>query len=223
MIVVDSSATMTAATATLRYDFDGSDAGYPFQLRVDILYTLDAEGFSFSVTASNLDPDGWPLPFYNGWHPYFLCDDASAAVVTLDPCTEWLMVQTASGPQYPPPRYSNMVPTGQTVPFSTFNGTTPIGGNSSTPTYYDVEAKATQPCDGYSTRLHDPLSGDVVTIATEGFPFVQVWTGAKSTFGIDAVVLEPLSAMSDGFNNHDNLHVISPGQTFTDTIHVTLA
>jgi hypothetical protein len=66
MQVVESHASDTNATVTLRYDFDGSDKGYPFLLRVDIAYTLDAHGFSFAVTATNRDPAGWPLPFYNG-------------------------------------------------------------------------------------------------------------------------------------------------------------
>ena len=35
-------------------------------------------------------------------------------------------------------------------------------------------------------------------------------------------VLEPLGAMSDGFNNHDGLHIISPGETFTGTYTVSL-
>ena len=66
MQVIDTHASDTSASVTLRYDFDGSDKGYPFLLRVDITYTLDAHGFSFAVTATNRDPEGWPLLFYNG-------------------------------------------------------------------------------------------------------------------------------------------------------------
>lgn len=159
-----------------------------------------------------------------GWHPYFLCEDPSEVVVTLDHCTDWLYVKTATGPQYPAPRYSNMVPTGQTTPFSRFNGSESIGGNASVPTYFDVEAKAAAGCSGnYTTTMLDPVSGDVLRMSATGFPFLQVWTGAKSAFGVNAVVLEPLSAMSDGFNNHDSLHIINPGQVFTDVVHVSLA
>lgn len=52
--------------------------------------------------------------------------------------------------------------------------------------------------------------------------YLQIWTGAKAAFGVDAVVLEPLGAMSDGFNNHDGLHVISPGETFKGSYKVAL-
>ena len=48
------------------------------------------------------------------------------------------------------------------------------------------------------------------------------WSRPRTTFGVSAVVLEPLSAMSDGFNNHDVLHVVSPGQRHVDAFAVTL-
>jgi hypothetical protein len=66
MEVVKTSASDTAASVTLQYSFDGSDPGYPFALNVQITYTLDVHGFSFAVTATNLNKEGWPLPFYNG-------------------------------------------------------------------------------------------------------------------------------------------------------------
>lgn len=171
MHVAGSKASDTGASVTLRYDFNGSDTGYPFLLRVDITYSLSTTGFELTVQASNLDPAGWPLPFYNGWHPYFLCS-ASEAVVTLDPCTKWLYVDVGTGPQYPPPRYSNMVPTGHTHPYTRFNGTRPVGGNVTNPTYFDVEVKATSLCEGgnfpgggFMTTLHDPGSGDTLALA----------------------------------------------------------
>lgn len=51
----------------------------------------------------------------------------------------------------------------------------------------------------------------------------NVVTGAKSIWGVDAVVLEPLSAMSDSYNNHDSLHVISAGETFTSSFGVSVS
>jgi galactose mutarotase-like enzyme len=106
----------TAASVQLGYAFNGSEAGYPFLLTVKITYTLSASGFQVKVEAANDDPNGWPLPFYNGWHPYFLAT-LHTATLQLDPCTHWNHVDVATGPQYPPPRYSNMVPTGHTKPW----------------------------------------------------------------------------------------------------------
>ena len=94
MHVVASHAGPENASVTLRYDFPGSDPGYPFKLRTEITYTLSTgEGeehtraslFTVSVAFTNMDAGGWPLPVYNGFHPYLLCHTYKS-VVTLDPC-----------------------------------------------------------------------------------------------------------------------------------------
>lgn len=63
MTVVASSANDTKATVTLTYTFDGSDKGYPFALHVKIVYALSDNGWKITVSASNQDTAGWPLPF----------------------------------------------------------------------------------------------------------------------------------------------------------------
>ena len=85
------------------------------------------------------------------------------------------------------------------------------------PAYHDDEYKALQPCESnlLRTTLTDPVT-DEVTILTHESRYIQVWTGALSTFGVDAVVLEPLSAMSDAFNNHNGLHILDSGEEYTN-------
>ena len=68
--------------------FDGTEPGYPFLLHVSIAYTLNTEGFWMQVTAINKDPTGWPLPYYNGWHPYCEAARAAARGSPLPLCTE---------------------------------------------------------------------------------------------------------------------------------------
>ena len=135
MEVVNDSVQEGQASVTLRYDFPGTDPGYPFKLRTEITYTLVTQTgrggfygsqFIVSVAFTNLDHAGWPLPVYNGWHPYILCH-TSASIITLDPCTDWAHVDVGTGKEYPPPRFSNMVPIGHVSP-STLNGSQPIGG-----------------------------------------------------------------------------------------------
>lgn len=226
MKLVSSSGGAAAATVKLRYQFDGSDKGFPFALQVEISYTLDAKGFWMQVDASNLDPNGWPLPYYNGWHPYFLVSDMSKAKIVLDNCTSHVHVDVETGPQFPPPRFSNMVPSRHVSPWLKNNGSDAIGGNTSVPTYMDDEVKALRACPGsedsfFATRLVDPvLSDTTVLLHDHSFRYLQIFTGAKATWGADAVVLEPLSAMSDAYNNHDGLHVISAGETFSSRFGV---
>ena len=81
-------------------------------------------------------------------------------------------------------------------------------------------------CDkqqGFTTRLIDTNSGDTVSLHHDlHFPYLQIYTGSKAGGGEDAVVLEPLSAMADAFNNHDGLHVISAGESLTTRFGVSL-
>ena len=72
---------------------------------------------------------------------------------------------------------------------------------------------------GFTTRLVDAKSGQTVRLHHGAhFRYLQIYTGSKAGGGEDAVVLEPLSAMSDAFNNHDGLHVISAGESLTTAI-----
>ena len=156
--------------------------------------------------------------------PSILCH-TSAAIVTLDPCTPWAHVDVGTGPQYPPPRFSNMVPTTHTTRSDRFNGSLPVGGTASAPEYHDDEFKALRPQDCpyplLRTTLHDPVA-EVTTVLHHQSRYLQVWTGALTTFGVDAVVLEPLSAMSDSFNNHDGVHILSAGEQYTNVMAISL-
>lgn len=97
-------------------------------------------------------------------------------------------------------------------------------GTAAVPTYHDDEYKALQPSNKacglngggrFRTKLTDPVT-DYVTILSHESHYLQVWTGALATFGVDAVVLEPLSSMSDAFNNHNGLHILDSGETYTN-------
>lgn len=76
----------------------------------------------------------------------------------------------------------------------------------------------TDPQGGFTTTLSDPATAQSVKLLHNAdMRYLQIFTGAMASFpdGVDAVVLEPLSAMSDAYNNHDGLHVISAGETYT--------
>jgi len=233
MHVASSSADDTHASVILEYTFNAPGEqpaqGYPFALKVAIEYTLTEGRFEVAVRATNLDVGGWPLPFYNGWHPYFLCHPCSAALIVLDTASQWRHVDVAQGPQFPPPRHSNMVPTTHMSSWDRSNGSDPIGpalNPPGAPLYMDDEVKAmSRPSSGfYTTKLVDPATSQAVLLNHDSdMRYLQIFTGAKASFPttpVDAVVLEPLSAMSDGFNNHDGLHTISAGETYVSRFGV---
>ncbi len=128
-----------------------------------------------------------------------------------------------------------MVPTTRTFRWDRFNGSETFGGNASVPTYFDDEVKAIDlsGCSISSTGetkdqqlkhvLYDAATNITVNLHVDQvYKFWQIFTGAKSVSSVDAVVLEPLSSMSDAYNNHDSLHVISADETLTSAYAVSL-
>ena len=189
-----------AALAHIR----NNEPGYPFSLDIRITYTLSRHGLSIDVTATNVNGDGTPLPFYMGWHPYFNCT-AYTSYVMFDPLTDWARLEFNA----------NLDATGITRKSTIFNGSAPIGGTKNEPTYYNDEFKALySPEDSY-VRLIDTASGQTVRLWFDAsFPFVHVYTGSSYTFHEDAVAIEPQSGMTNAYNNHDGLSTISDGQTW---------
>lgn len=200
--------TQSSASLLLSFYYDGtSEPGYPFRMNVIISYTLSEKGFMIALTIANAMPNT-PLPLYVGWHPYFACT-AYKAIVTLDPCTEWNHVVMDS----------NFDPTGVTQVNSTFDGSRPIGGTLTMPTFYDDEFKATLPpsvCHDLKTRLYDPDTQQTVVLwQAANFRFVHIFTGSMSRIGENAIAIEPMSAMADAYNNHDHLSTLSGGEMWT--------
>ena len=213
MIVESQMTDLNSAVVVLSYQFDGNDQGYPFYPFVEITYTLSKQGFDISITVTNSDPAN-PLLFYVGWHPYFKCS-VYQSVITFDKCTRWAHVQLNN----------HAIPTGITNEFMGFDGSTPIGGSAANPTHYDDAYKAlgrnTTECSKYETSLYDPASDQTVVLYQDtGFPIVQVFTGIVSGSGEDAVAIEPMSAMTDSFNNHDHLEILSGGEIWKGSFGV---
>jgi hypothetical protein len=90
--------TESAASLTLEAEFDGTDQGYPFEVKLSFTYTLDPTGFRIDVKAVNVSSEK-SAPFMVGWHPWFNVTDVSAAVIELDPATKYNMSEPTSAPQ----------------------------------------------------------------------------------------------------------------------------
>ena len=208
MTVTNSEINDTHAMLELTYHFDKPVPGYPFTFKVGINYYLSEAGFSMHIVVVNRMAST-PMPFYMGWHPYFACT-AYKAFVVLDKCTLWNHVELNA----------NMDPTGITKPYHGFNGTDPIGGTETNPTFYDDEFKPMQPnhppCDIIESHIYDePTKQTVVLWQDSNFRLVHVFTGAEKSFGQDAIAIEPMSGMADAYNNHDHLSVLSGGETWS--------
>ena len=192
----------------LSYSFYQPLPGYPFTFDVSINYVLSRSTFSMVFYVTNhMESD--PMPFYMGWHPYFLCTPYASYVV-LDDCTPWNHVELNA----------NMDPTGHTSRYNGLNGSDPIGGTFNNPTFYDDEFKPTQPndpeCSYLVTKLYDQPTDQTVVLWQDGsFRLVHVFTGREG-----AIAIEPMSGMADAYNNHDHLTVLSGGETWSGSVGV---
>ena len=210
------SAGKTSANLQLSYQFDGKDPGYPFYPFVQLHYMLSDEGFDIHIEVTNINPTE-PMLFYVGWHPYFNCPVYKCMIMFDRQCNKWAHILLNS----------RAIPTGLSEQFTGFNGGTVIGGTSSNPTHYDDAYKAignpgNMDCSPgiLKTTLYDPEADQTVILYQDNFPIVQVYTGIVSATGEQAVAIEPMSAMTDSFNNHDNLEILSGGETWTGTFGI---
>ena len=211
MLVTKTETYTTYALLQLSCKFNHPLPGYPFDFEVKIDYILSQSDFSINFHVTNV-MESTPMPFYMGWHPYFLCEPSSAYVV-LDPCTEWNHVELND----------NMNPTGETHQYFGLNGNYPIGGTPTNPTFYDDEFKPLQPnsqeCIYIVTKLIDVASNHVVVLWQDSsFRFTHIFTGREG-----AIAIEPMSGMADAYNNHDHLSVLSGGETWSGSVGVFVA
>lgn len=185
MEVVKSEAKADSAVLVLGYGFDGSDRGYPFKLEVMITYRLDAEGFSCTTRARNTGTG--PLPFADGWHPYFTLGKSIDMLELELPATERFVVD------------EQMIPIGREE--FAFDGNL-TGAKFDTGFILSGEGK---------TRLIDRAGNIAIVLwQDKSYPCLQVYTPESRK----SIAIEPMSAATDAFNSGDGLLVLEPGREF---------
>lgn len=164
--------------------------GYPYALRLRIVYRLDGQGLSVTLQATNTGDRR--APYGCGFHPYFTSGDAP-----IDDAR--LQVDAARHLEVTPDR---MVPTG-------------IGEVTGTP--YDFtqgRVIAQMRLDDAYTQVGRVglrlASGRVAELwRDDALPWVQAYTPPSR----DAVALEPCSCPEDAFRSGTDLAVLEPAET----------
>jgi aldose 1-epimerase len=179
--------------------------GYPFQLRLQISYRLDAEaGLTVHTVVSNTGPS--PAPFGAGFHPYLdLADHELDTAELLVPAA--LVLETDQ----------RSIPTG-------FH---PVEG-----TQFDL--RTMRPI-GSLRLDHGfaELTGAVAVLRTEqrtvelrwdgAFGYLQVFTPPFITPGRNAVAIEPMSCPANAFNSGEGLIRLEPGEDWTGSWGIRVA
>ncbi len=221
--VVDEESTDLHAKLTLRYEYEGDTAGYPFPFSLTVIYELALANrlplgshvendqmcaLRVSYAAQNTGPARCPAAF--GWHPYFMFTEEPVDELTLSlPARSPIMLDDA------------MIPTSK------------------------------QPLENAETislnerELDTPFAIMPTGIPAAGHPFAETVltstkTGAKLIIGQqtgegklnylvcytpgrrDSVAIEPQTASVDAFNNGDGLVILNPGEVLSGSMWVRL-
>ncbi len=187
-------------SAQLRFDYTGNYPGYPFKFSAILTYTLtDAQEFKIHLSVKNIDKQ--PLPFGDGWHPYFKLGKTADDLYLQLPTSEKMVLT------------DRMVPDGKTETDNRFLKSFPIKGIS-------LDSVFKLPInEGVAVAELSRPEEDVT---------IQVWqeTGdRKYNFmvvfippGRASVAIEPMTCATNAFNNMNGLIVLQPGEMF-ETSH----
>jgi len=190
-----------SCSVTLSFDFTGRFPGYPFGLKVEVTAALDNDGFTVLTRALNIGDD--PLPFGDGWHPYFAFGD--------DPNVDkWILKIPA---RYIVELDDRLIPTGKLVPVEAkgldFRQPRSISG-----TILDNVFTGLIPDnDGVVTWLADPdIGAEIQVWQDKAYGYLVVFTPPEPYR--DSIAIEPMTCNTNAFNNQEGLIVLRPGESF---------
>ncbi len=181
--------------------------GWPFEVRVEVTYALDAErGLTVTATAHNTGTTR--APFGAGFHPYLSLrghrlDEATLRV----PAAQRLVTDDAQVP----------------VDTAPIDGTPydlremrPLGGAR-----FDDAFTALATADGRGAVELGTASGGARLWFDDVFGYVQVFTVDTLGRGGAAIAVEPMSCPANAFNSGDGLVVLDPAGGWTGSWGIT--
>lgn len=188
-----------SATVTLRYQYDGSDGGYPFPYDCEVQYSLQP-GIHLQLTTTILNCSSANIPLMDGWHPYF---------TTGTPIDD-MELQFASGQIVE--LNAQLVPTGGVLPYTRFQEATPLEGIPLDNCFLLDLSQHTSSC-----TLRDPKKHIAITFYPDhSYPVLQIYIPPHRK----SIAIENLSGAPNAFNNEIGLIVLPAGvsRVFTTAI-----
>lgn len=189
----------TGASATFVLELPAT-YGYPFQVRCETTYTLDADtGLGVSVSGTNVGPS--PAPFGASTHPYLTCagrplDECSISL----PARSVLLTDEVNSP-------TRLVPVAEAG--LDLSGPRSLEGVCSDHAFTDLPAS-------WSVELHHPSAPGVRL--TSDAPWVQLYTAER--IGRRAAAVEPMTCPPDAFNRDPDGVLLQPGETRTLSLQI---
>lgn len=176
--------------------YGGDIPGYPFELKVQIKYSLhEKSGFSCTTQIENFGRK--PAPIGDGWHPYFSLGEKVGRLMLKIPAKFRTEVD------------DRMIPTGKRFPADDFKSPAAIG-DAQLDTGFMLSED-----DGVAvTELYCPKENLTLEIWQETgrgkYNYLQVYIPPSRS----SIAIEPMTCNIDAFNNTDGLIMLGPEERF---------
>jgi len=200
--VVSTKADERAAVVTLRYQYKGDDAGYPFPYDCEVQYRLQPDlRLQFITTISNQSAGA--IPLMDGWHPYFT---TGTPVDDLD-------LQFAS--EQIVEFNAQLVPTGNILPYDKFLHSFPLDGIPLDNSFLLNFGQHASSC-----TLRDPKKRIKITFYPDSnYPVLQIYIPPHR----NSIAIENLTGAPNAFNNGIGLIALPAGESRTFTTAIAAA
>ena len=194
--LVDTDVRDDRAVATLRIDYDGLVAGYPFPFRMELQYALNLhEGFRCTTKIKNTGTE--KMPIGDGWHPYFKMNGHITDFIIEMPPSDLLELD------------ERLIPTGRLLKVEEQERFLNIG-ESDIDQCYKIQKNGSI-CN---TKLCNSKTGCRVYLWQETgakkYNYIQVYVPPSR----QSIAIEPMSCAPNAYNNNQGLIVLEPGESF---------
>ncbi len=192
------------AWVELGYSYDGTVPGYPFNFNARIRYSI-AVGQGFRCTTVVTNEGKSPMPFGDGWHPYFRTRGEVDDLMIRVPATQRVEVDV------------RMIPTGRLIPVD-HSQWEAIGGRGFDTCFYVGEEKGQKLTEIYDHSL-DVTTNVWQETGRREYNYLQVFIPPSRK----SIAVEPMTCAPDAFNNKMGLIVLGPGESFEASYGVYLS
>ncbi|MCF0221625.1 MAG: aldose 1-epimerase [Fibrobacter sp.] len=190
-------------------DWPGAFAGFPFPFRAVNKVTFTGESFTVESSVTNIGAK--PMPYSEGWHPYFMLGGKVDDLVMDLPESKLALLDSAD------------LPTGNFKDDTRFVGGRKIGGEFINDCFCLGEEFANAKIsDGTCAHVTLKSENQALIIwqqtGVEQYNAIQIYTPPDRK----SIAIEPMTAEPDALNHHRGLIVVTPGETKTFTFGASL-
>ena len=181
------------AELTLAYDYVGSHRGFPFPYRAETRFQFS--GLSFQVISTVTNRGVTPMPYSEGYHPYYSLNTRIDELEMKLPSVKRVLLDNQD------------IPTGNYEKDNRFENKTLI--------------KETQINDCFMmdslikkavTSLYNPKNGDFLEIWQDSnYKGIQIYTPPDR----QSIAIEPMTHEPDVLNHHRDLLIVAPGESLS--------